>query len=1178
MRLQTITVLSLVGTAGSFGCEGSDPVIPPLEMQFETMALEGGVQGENYNATLEASGGTEEGYRWTVSSGSLPDGLTLRANGTPSTRLSGTPEAAGTFDFTVEVKDSRETTASQSFTVEIAAPPPDLTLTTTDVPNGGTDVEYMAEIVASGGTEMGYRWRVSQGGLPAGLTLAQNGTPSTMITGTPPAGSDGDYEFSITVTDSDNNVATQAFSMNVQNNVVPLNIIASDVPDGEENIEYSATIEAEGGNGAYTWRVQGGEIPPGLTLDPGGAGTTTTLEGTPTMPGNFTFQVEVRDEEGENARKTIFMNVAAEPPPVRIVTSEIPVAEENAPYEAIVRAINGTEMGYTWSIDEGALPAGLTIGATSPAGSQETTISGTPTEFGRFDFTIVVTDSRGNQDDQQITMEVRQEIIPIQIVGDTNGTIILPNAVGGEQYSATIAAQDGFGNYNWVAAGLPAGIRLEVPGTPSTTFGGLPQELGTFTGTVTVYDLNNETDSVQVQITVDPPATLPTIETSAIPNAPMCGAYAQRITGSGGSNANYTWSIVGGALPPNFTIDPNGTPGTTIRGTTGTQTGSYSFTVQLTDTFGLTDTQTYGIDITNEPGGFRFAMHMGDVETSSFNQIYLNEVCGSPSTTPIDLTVPTAPSGGDVWTSNHFVAAFSPNGESLAYVADFTVDNQYDVYVVDLRSGAPTTPRIVSDGLGFSGSLSAQYLKYSNDGTKLSFIADATASSAEELFVVDLTDPSMPGQAVRVSQQMTTSGAEVVLYDWQFSPDGTKIVYEADPTSSDQRHWFVDLSALPSGGAPSQPMVIHEPGYASADVNGIFQWTPDSRAIIYNADFSGTTSEDNFYWVDLSGPTPGTPMQLNVALPANADCYSSSGTDFGYGWSISPDGTKVVILCEMELDNARWPYIVDISGTFPGEPMRAIDLSPLAGRYVDKVRWSPDSTHIVFYGDLVTASGAEELFMADVSGPLPAPTQLIAPAVSTGQEMYTSPYHFAAFSPDMTKVFFIGDFATDGYYELWQVDISNGAPYQRVRVHPPFTQSSQDVYHFRISPDGNKIGVFVYENSAYNLFVADISGPVPTGWARAHSTPVSSTGDLISTQTTTWSGGWSWFWTPDSQSMIFAGAFGTAGADEMWISDVSGAPPYVEQRLSVPNSNTSLDVMRTWAQGEYALPWQFQRP
>ena len=56
----------------------------------------------SYSATLAATGGTGTGYSWTVSGGALQGGLTLASGGT----LAGTPTAAGTFNFTVEVTDS----------------------------------------------------------------------------------------------------------------------------------------------------------------------------------------------------------------------------------------------------------------------------------------------------------------------------------------------------------------------------------------------------------------------------------------------------------------------------------------------------------------------------------------------------------------------------------------------------------------------------------------------------------------------------------------------------------------------------------------------------------------------------------------------------------------------------------------------------------------------------------------------------------------------------------------------------------------------------------------------------------------------------------------------------------------------------------------------------------------
>lgn len=71
--------------------------------------MPGGEVGAPYSISLIASGGTPPYGNWTVSGGSLPPGLTL----SPSVGvISGTPNASGTFTFSVTVTDSAGVTSS----------------------------------------------------------------------------------------------------------------------------------------------------------------------------------------------------------------------------------------------------------------------------------------------------------------------------------------------------------------------------------------------------------------------------------------------------------------------------------------------------------------------------------------------------------------------------------------------------------------------------------------------------------------------------------------------------------------------------------------------------------------------------------------------------------------------------------------------------------------------------------------------------------------------------------------------------------------------------------------------------------------------------------------------------------------------------------------------------------
>jgi hypothetical protein len=81
----------------------------------------GGTVGVAYSQPITASGGAVP-YTFTVTSGTLPDGLTL----TPAGVLSGTPTTNGTFTFTVRATDASGCFAALSYTVSIVAGVPTL--------------------------------------------------------------------------------------------------------------------------------------------------------------------------------------------------------------------------------------------------------------------------------------------------------------------------------------------------------------------------------------------------------------------------------------------------------------------------------------------------------------------------------------------------------------------------------------------------------------------------------------------------------------------------------------------------------------------------------------------------------------------------------------------------------------------------------------------------------------------------------------------------------------------------------------------------------------------------------------------------------------------------------------------------------------------------------------------
>jgi hypothetical protein len=95
----SITVINS-GTGGGTSAAAHFTVVAPLAVA--TTTLPSGSLGVAYSATMTASGGLAP-YSWSVTSGTLPAGLSLGAS---TGVISGTPTAAGSSTITITVTDS----------------------------------------------------------------------------------------------------------------------------------------------------------------------------------------------------------------------------------------------------------------------------------------------------------------------------------------------------------------------------------------------------------------------------------------------------------------------------------------------------------------------------------------------------------------------------------------------------------------------------------------------------------------------------------------------------------------------------------------------------------------------------------------------------------------------------------------------------------------------------------------------------------------------------------------------------------------------------------------------------------------------------------------------------------------------------------------------------------------
>jgi hypothetical protein len=91
--------------------------VNPAALTITTTSLASGTQNTAYSATLAASGGTTP-YTWSISSGSLPAGLTLNSS---TGAITGTPTGTGTSNFTAQVSDANSQTATKALSITISS-------------------------------------------------------------------------------------------------------------------------------------------------------------------------------------------------------------------------------------------------------------------------------------------------------------------------------------------------------------------------------------------------------------------------------------------------------------------------------------------------------------------------------------------------------------------------------------------------------------------------------------------------------------------------------------------------------------------------------------------------------------------------------------------------------------------------------------------------------------------------------------------------------------------------------------------------------------------------------------------------------------------------------------------------------------------------------------------------
>ena len=541
-------------------------------LSIDTQSLPDGVIGQAYSRALLASGGTTP-YAWSITSGRLPDGLQLSADGT----ISGQPSTTGTSTFEVHVTEQSGQTASKTLTIDIETAPDLTILTQNPMPLAAIGVPYRQELKATAGTAP-YTWvkkkKAKFGSLPDGLALSSDG----VLSGTPTV--QGTSDFTVIVSDAVGRQAKKPLTIEVGPPPPPLAIRTDSLPFATQGLPYNGRLDAAGGLLPYIWSLDSGLLPDGLTLHDDG-----TITGRPTTIGTGAFTVRVKDSSGTSSTRAMFIIVGPPPPPLTIQTVQLPDTTAERSYSQTLLASGGLPP-YSWSLASGSLGQGLNLSA-------DGVISGTPNSPGTVVFVVRCTDSAQQTVTRTLAISIKpaDRLAPFGNLETPDFRATLNNTATGSGW-----ALDNVG---------VATIEVLVDGTKATeAIYGLPRpDIGAVWGSfpnaahagfnfsfdTTKFSNGDHILSVRLLdaagnaiVVGTRPITLQNnvfmITTANLPRGRKGEAYSQQLTAVNG-RPPYTWVIASGSLPAGLSLTASGQ----IVGTPTVFGSNFAFGVRATD-------------------------------------------------------------------------------------------------------------------------------------------------------------------------------------------------------------------------------------------------------------------------------------------------------------------------------------------------------------------------------------------------------------------------------------------------------------------------------------------------------------------------------------------------------------------------------------------------------------------
>lgn len=370
---------------------------------------------------------------------------------------------------------------------------------------------------------------------------------------------------------------------------------------------WSIELDAEGGDGSYEWSLESGSLPNGVKIhterDSQGRPLYSFLGGTLSQTGKFSFSLRVQSGE-LFAVQAFALEIRPGGAYLIQIQTILQSASWGSPYEGRLLAVGG-EAPYSWELVDGKMPTGLHF---APSG----VISGTPRVDGTFDWTVRVTDAKGQAAEGDVQLVVAP---PGQLtcattrlaswrVGEAVGEVFIEAAGGVPPYTFETTesrrlARAGSDNGQSFPSAPPPGLDLDRSGKVT----GAPTVAGPYVWMVKVQDKVNNTDSCSVTFEVTHEQG-PAILTTSLPDAIVDTPYLAALKQFGGDEESLVWSLVpGNRLPEGLSLSPDGKISgmPSLAALEGASERIFSFAVRVRDASNVEASQPLAIRLFREP-------------------------------------------------------------------------------------------------------------------------------------------------------------------------------------------------------------------------------------------------------------------------------------------------------------------------------------------------------------------------------------------------------------------------------------------------------------------------------------------------------------------------------------------------------------------------------------------------